>query len=106
MRCEVGRGREQAHRGAPVRLRQVRHPGRSAERAVDVEQAQHLHVDAVAGPDRGDHIGHLLPPRGADGDRRKGAQRGAGRIEEDECHCAAHAGTVACGVAGPAAGRA
>ena len=58
---------------------------------IGVQQAQHLHVETVPGADGRDHLVDLLPPRQRHVQGRQGAERRAGRVEQNECHSAAHA---------------
>ena len=59
---------------------------------VAVQQAQHLHVETVPGAHGRDHVVDLLPPGQGHVQRRQGAERRAGRVEQNKSHSAAHAG--------------
>ena len=61
-------------------------------RPVTVQQAQHLHVETVPGAHGRNHVVDLLPPRQGHVKGRQGAERRAGRVEQNKSHSAAHAG--------------
>ena len=59
---------------------------------VTVQHAQHLHVQPVPGAYGRDHVVDLLPPGQGHVQGRQGAERRAGRVEQNKSHSAAHAG--------------